>query len=301
MKRFLIISVVVHISLFLLVVFCNLSFLFPQPEFKQTNTVHIEFLETLPVNKNLSKPVMQKPKDKPKPKEADKETSPPPKPEAGIKTKSTAPEPTKDSEKEEHKKVAAPKEKLTPKKNNVVLKENKNPPPKKEKEKKLEETAKKTPKPDSKQQKIEKPTPGIEKKKQEVESVDALLNTLLPDVGGERDEKARELKEQDSSEMPDQLENEAVDEIRSQIEAVWNYNPTPGIDFYLRIKIDPSGKIVSVQLSGTEGQNALQQAAAEAAYRSTVRLEQFELKPHIFKIDFHGNWGDIEVHFHPQH
>ncbi|MDP3935665.1 MAG: hypothetical protein Q8Q56_01550, partial [Alphaproteobacteria bacterium] len=174
-------------------------------------------------------------------------------------------------------------------------------PPKKEKEKKVEETAKKNPKPDPKQDKVEKTSPGIEKKKQEVESVDALLNTLLPDVGGKRDENAKELKEQEASEMPEQMENEAVDEIRSQIEAVWNYNPTPGIDFYLRIKIDPSGRILRVELSGTEGQNALQQAAADAAYRSTLRLEQFELKPHIFKLDFHANWGDIEVHFHPNH
>ncbi len=302
MKRFLIISAVVHISLFLLFAFCNLSFLFPQPEIKPTNTVRVEFLEQLPVSKNLTQAVVSKPKDKPKTKEEKKETSPPPKPDPGIKTKITAPEATKkQAVKEEPEKVTAPKEKIAPKKNKVSLKEDKKTPPKKEKEKKIEETAKKTPKPDQKQQLVDKPSPGIEKKKQEVESVDALLNTLLPDVGGKRDENAKELKEQDTSEMPEQLEHEAVDEIRSQIEAAWNYNPTPGIDFYLRIKIDPSGKILNVHISGTDGQNALQQAAAEAAYRATVRLGQFILKPHIFKLDYHGNWGDIEVHFHPQH
>lgn len=300
MKRFLIISASLHIVLFLIFAFGNLSFLFPHPDFKQTNTIRVEFLDKIPVNKNLSKAAVAKPTEKPKPKDDKKETSPPPKPAPGIKTKVTAPVPTKkELKKEDPKKVTAPKVKEKPKKDKLVLKKDKQTPPKKDKEKKVEETAKKHTKPDPKQDKVDKPSPGIEKKKQEVESVDALLNTLLPDVGGKRDD-AKELREEDASEMPEDLENEAVHEIRSQIEAVWNYNPTEGIDFYLRIKIDPTGKIISVELSGTENQNTLQQAAAEAAYRATLRLSQFELKPHIFKLEYHdGGWGEIEVHFHP--
>ncbi|MDP3935865.1 MAG: hypothetical protein Q8Q56_02625, partial [Alphaproteobacteria bacterium] len=112
MKRFLIISLTVHVILFLLFTLGNLNFLFPQPEIKQTNTVRIEFIDKLPVNKNLTQAVVSKPKDKPKPKEELKDTSPPPKPDPGIKTKVTAPKPTKkEPPKEEPKKVAAPKEK----------------------------------------------------------------------------------------------------------------------------------------------------------------------------------------------
>jgi|GEM_PF-2341188 len=300
MKRFLIISATLHIILFLVLAFGNLSFLFPKPDFKQTNTIRVEFLNKIPVNKNISKAIVAKPTEKPKPKDDTKETSPPPKPAPGIKTKVTAPVPTKkELKKEEPKKVTAPKVKEKPKKDKVILKKDKTTPPKKEKEKKVEETAKKHIKQDPKQDKVNQPSPGIEKKKQEIESVDALLNTLLPDVGGKRDD-AKELREEDASEMPEDLENEAVHEIRSQIEAVWNYNPTDGIDFYLRIKIDPTGKIINVELSGTENQNTLQQAAAEAAYRATLRLSQFDLKPHIFKLEYHdGGWGEIEVHFHP--
>src|SRR5688572_17089803 len=110
MKRFLIISVALHIILFLLFTFGNLSFFFSQPEHKQTNTIRIEFLEKLPINKNLSRPSVSKPIDKPKPKEDNKETTPPPKPAPGIKTKTTAPKPTKkEPVKEEPKKVTAPK------------------------------------------------------------------------------------------------------------------------------------------------------------------------------------------------
>lgn len=303
MKRFVIISAVLHISLFLIFTFGNLSFLFPQPNFKQTNTVRVEFLDKLPINQSLSKPVVAKPSEKPKPKDDKKETSPPPKPAPGIKTKVTAPIPTKKQQKkEEPKKAETPKVKEQHKKDKVTLKKDKKTPPKKEKVKKTEEAHKKVLKPDPDQTKVEKPSPGIEKKKQEVESVDALLNTLLPDVGGKRDEHSKELREEDASEMPEDLEDAAVHEIRSQIEAVWNYNPTEGIDFYLRIKIDPSGRILNVELSGAENQNALQKTAAEAAYRATLRLEHFDLKPHIFKPEHHeGGWGEIEVHFHPAH
>lgn len=301
MKRFLIISAALHIGLFVIFTFANLSFFFRQPELQQNNMIRVEFLEKVPVNKTLTKPMLTKPKDKPTPKEDLKEVSPPPKPAPGIKTKVTAQKPTKtEPKKEEPKKAVAPKEKEVPKKNKVTLKKEKQTPPKKEKEKKLEEVSKKHAKTDPEATKVETPSPGIEKKKQEIESVDALLNTLLPDVGGKRDENAKELKEPKSSEMPEDLESEAVHEIRSQIEAVWNYNPTEGINFFLRIKIDRTGRILSVDLSGTDNQNPLQKAAAEAAYRATLRLEQFELKPHIFKPEFHeGGWGEIEVHFHP--
>lgn len=302
MKRFLIYSAVLHIVLFLIFTLGNLSFLFPHPPINPTNTIKVEFLDKIPTNKSLTQPILTKPKDKPKPKEEKKETSPPPKPAPGIKTKVTAPEPTKKQpQKEEPKKVTAPKIQPKPKKDPVILKKEKKTPPPKAKEKKVQETAQKQPKQDPKQSQVEKTSEGIEKKKQEVESVDALLNTLLPDVGGKRDENAKELKEPDASEMPEYLENEAVHEIRSQIEAVWNYNPTEGIDFHLHITIDPSGRILNVVLSGTENQNALQKAAAEAAYRATLRLEQFELKPNIFKPEYHkGGWDEIDVHFHPR-
>jgi outer membrane biosynthesis protein TonB len=299
MKRFVIISAALHVALFLIFTFGNLSFFFRQPEFKQTNTIRVEFLDKLPTTKNISKPVVSKPIEKPKPKEENKETSPPPKPAPGIKTKVTAPISTKkELTKEEPKKVTAPKPK-----EKTILKKNKAIPPKQKLDKKLEETAKKHTKQDPKQDSVTKPSPGIEKKKQEIESVDALLNTLLPDVGGKRDETAKELREEDASKMPEDLENEAVHEIRSQIEAVWNYNPTDGIDFTLRITLDPTGKVLDVKPpSGTENQNALQQAAAEAAYRATKRLGQFELKPHIFKLEYHENgWGEIEVHFQSGH
>ncbi|QOL20377.1 hypothetical protein [Candidatus Bodocaedibacter vickermanii] len=302
MKRFLIISLTAHVTLFLLFTLGNLSFLFPQPEIKQTNTIRIEFLENLPVNKNLTQAVVAKPKDKPKPKEELKETSPPPKPDPGVKTKVTTPKPTKkEPVKEEPKKVAAPKEKPKPKKNAIDLKKDKQTPPKKEKEKKVEETAKKTPKPDPKQDKVEKPSPGIEKKKQEVESVDALLNTLLPDVGGKRDENAKELKEQDASEMPEQLENAMIDSIRSQIQAVWN-NASDDFNFRLLIKVDPSGKVLDVELSGTDGQSAQQQTAAEAARRAAWKLGQFTLEPEIFKLEYYKDgWNELDIDFKPQH
>ncbi len=300
MKRFLIISVALHVILFMMFTFGNLSFLFPKPEFKQTNTVRIEFLDKLPVNKNLTRAVVSKPKDKPKPKEEKKDTSPPPKPDPGIKTKVTAPKPTKkEPEKEESKKVTAPKETPKPKKDKVVLKQDKPMPPKKEKEKKVEETAKKSQKVDPKQDKLEKQSTGIEKKKQEVESVDALLNTLLPDVGGKRDENAKELKEQDSSEVPEHLENAMIDSIRSQIQAVWN-NTSDDFNFRLLIKIDPSGKVSDVQLFGTEGQSTQQQSAAEAARRAAWKLGQFTLEPEVFKLEYYKDgWNELDIDFHP--
>jgi outer membrane biosynthesis protein TonB len=300
MKRFLIISLTVHVILFLLFTFGNLSFLFPKPDIQQTNTIRIEFLDKLPVNKNLTQTVVPTPKDKPKPKEEIKETTPPPKPDPGIKTKVTAPKPTKKKpEKEEPKKVTAPKEKEKPKKDKVVLKKDKQTPPKKKKEKKVEETAKKNPKPDPKQDKVEKPSPGLEKKKQDIESVDALLNTLLPDVGGKRDENAKELKEQDSSEIPEQLENAIIDAIRSQIQEVWSHT-SDDFNFHLLIKVDPSGKVLDVQLSGTEGQSAQQIANAESAYRAAKRLGQFRLDPEIFKLDhYKDGWDELDIDFHP--
>lgn len=305
MKRFLIISLTAHVILFLLFTLGNLSFLFPQPEIKQTNTVRIEFLDKLPVNKNLTQAVVSKPKDNPKPKEELKETSPPPKPDPGIKTKVTAPKPTKkEPEKEEPKKVAAPKEKPKPKKDKVVLKKDKQTPPKKEKEKKVEETAKKNPKPDPKQDKVEKPSPGIEKKKQEVESVDALLNTLLPDVGGKRDENAKELKEQDASEIPEQLSNAMIDAIRSQIQEVWS-PISEDFHFHLLISVDQSGTITAdIKILGTEGQSAQQIANAESAYRAAKRLGQFVLDPEIFKPEFYSGehgWAELEIDFKPHH
>lgn len=300
MKRFLIISVALHVILFMMFTFGNLSFLFPKPEFKQTNTVRIEFLDKLPVNKNLTRAVVSKPKDKPKPKEEKKDTSPPPKPDPGIKTKVTAPKPTKkEPEKEEPKKVTAPKETPKPKKDKVVLKQDKPTPPKKEKEKKVEETAKKSPKVDPKQNKVEKQSAGIEKKKQEVESVDALLNTLLPDVGGKRDENAKELKEQDASEVPEHLENAMIDSIRSQIQAVWN-NTSNDFNFRLLIKIDQSGKVLDVQLSGIEGQSSHQQTAAEAARRAAWKLGQFQLESEIFKLEYYKDgWNELDIDFRP--
>jgi outer membrane biosynthesis protein TonB len=302
MKRFLIISATLHVVLFLVFTFGNLSFFFPQPTPKQQNTIRVEFLEKLPERKDIIRPSISKPKETPKPKDDQKETTPPPKPAPGIKTKVTAPEPTKkEPVKEEPKKVTAPKVKEKPKKDKVILKKDKKTPPKKEKEKKLEETSKKAVTTDPKQQQNEKPSAGIEKKKQEVESVDALLNTLLPDVGGKRDESDNELQEEDAADMPEKLEDEAIHEIRSQIEAVWSYNQTEGIDFYLKLKIDRTGRILEVSPpSGIENQNALQKAAADAAYRAAIRLGQFLLKPHIFKPEFYeGGWDELEIHFNP--
>lgn len=301
MKRFLIISLTIHVILFFVFTFGNLlSFLFPHPEIKQTNTIRIEFLDKLPVNKNLTQAVISKPKDKPKPKEELKDTSPPPKPDPGIKTKVTAPKPTK----KEPKKVTDPKEKPKPKKDKVVLKKDKQTPPKKEKEKKVEETAKKNPKPDPKQDKVEKPSPGIEKKKQEVESVDALLNTLLPDVGGKRDEKAKELKEQDASEIPEQLSNAMIDSIRSQIQEVWS-PISDDFNFHLLISIDQSGTITAdIKILGIDGQTAQQIANAESAYRAAKRLGQFTIDPEIFKPEYYSGehgWAELEIDFKPQH
>lgn len=300
MKRFLIISLAVHVILFVMFTLGNLSFLFPRPDIKQPNTIRIEFLDKLPVNKNLAQAVISKPKNTPKPKEEQKDTSPPPKPDPGIKTKVTAPKPTKkEPEIEEPKKVTAPKEKAKPKKDKVVLKQDKPTPPKKEKEKKVEETAKKTPKVDPKQDKVDKPSAGIEKKKQEVESVDALLNTLLPDVGGKRDENAKELKEQDASEVPEQLENAMIDSIRNQIQAVWN-NTSDDFNFRLVIKIDASGNVLDVQLFGTEGQTTQQQTAAEAARRAAWKLGQFILEPDIFKLEYYKDgWNELDINFQP--
>lgn len=303
MKRFVIISVIVHISLFLLFTFCNLGFLFPHPEIKDTNTVHIEFLEQLPVNKNLNKPVVSKPKETPKPKEEKKDTSPPPKPDPGIKTKVTAPEPTKkEPVKEEPKKVTAPKEKLSPKKDKVVIKDDKKTPPKKEKDKKVNETTIKTHKPDPKQQKVDKPSPGIEKKKQEVESVDALLNTLLPDVGGKRDDNAKALKDQDSSEVPEQLRNAMIDSIRSQIQDVWS-PISDDFHFHLIIEIDQSGTIIgAIEVTGTEGQTPQQIANAESGKRAAARLGKFIVDPEIFKPEYYSGengWNKLDIDFHP--
>jgi outer membrane biosynthesis protein TonB len=298
MKRFLIISVLLHVGLFLIFSVANLGFMFRQPDLANA-PIHVEFLKEVPVKKTLSKAVVVKPSEQSKPKQNKKEASPPPKPAPGIKTKVTAPEATK-KKVSTQKSVPTKPPKVATNKKKPDQQPQKSVPVKPAKSQSAEAAVKKTTKPDPSQTKVQKPSHGIEKKKQEVESVDALLNTLLPDVGGTRDENAKKMQEANISEMPDVLENKAVDEIRSQIEAVWNYNPTEGIDFYLRIKIDRSGRILNVELLGVEQQNALQRAAAEAAYRSTLRLEQFRLDPTIFKPEHHeGGWGEIEVHFRP--
>lgn len=305
MKRFLIISLTAHVTLFLMFTLGNLSFLFPQPEIKQPNTIHIEFLDTLPVNKNLKQAVIAKQKNKPKPKEDLKETTPPPKPDPGIKTKVKAPKPTKETpQKEEPKKVATPKETQKPKKDKVVLKKDKQIPPQKEKIKKTEETAKKTSKPDPRQDTVAKPSQGIEKKQQDVESIDALLNTLTPDAGGKRDETAKDLKDPDTSEIPEYLENAMTNAIRSQIQEVWS-PISEDFNFHLIISIDKSGAIIAdIKIIGTDGQTAQQIANAERAYSAAKRLGQFTLDPEIFKLEHYSGengWNELDIDFKPQH
>jgi hypothetical protein len=293
MKQFIVISSFLHVTAVILLTFFNLGAFFKQPEIKQQETIQIEFLDKLPINKTLTEAVFSK-KVKPTPPTKDTEkTTPPPKPAPGIKTK-VAPQKAEEKKetptpkKEEVKKTAPPLPKVAEKKA----------PPQAPKPKEATKPAStpQAPTPEKKQ------SVGIEKQKQEVESVDALLNTLLPDVGGKRDEKDEKLKEVYRNEMPEYLESSAVQAIRSQIEAVWSYNPTEGINFYLTLKIDPTGKILNVILSGTSNQNTLQKAAAEAAYRSTLKLSQFELDPTIFKPEYYqSGWQEIELHFQPRH
>lgn len=305
MKRFLIISLTAHVTLFLMFTLGNLSFLFPQPEIKQPNTIHIEFLDKLPVNKNLKQAVIAKPKDKPKPKEELKETSPPPKPDPAIKTKVTAPKPTKkEPQKEEPKKVTSPKEKPKPKKDTAVLKKDKPIPPKKEKEKKVKETAKKNPKPDPKQDTVAKPSPGKEKEPHSIEDLLQNMNTLTPDVGGKRDETAKDLKDPDTSEIPEYLENAMTNAIRSQIQEVWS-PISEDFNFHLIISIDKSGAIIAdIKIIGTDGQTAQQIANAERAYSAAKRLGQFTLDPEIFKLEHYSGengWNELDIDFKPQH
>lgn len=303
MKRFLIISIIVHVSLVILFSFFNLDFLFPKPDFKPNNSIRIEFLEHIPVNKNITQPVIAKPKEKQKPKEEKKDTSPPPKPDPAIKTKVTSPEPTKKAPpKEEPKKVTAPKEKLTPKKDKVIIKDEKKTPPKKENDKKIQETNKKSHKPDPKQKHVDKPSPGIEKKKQPIESIDSLLNNLLPDVGGKHDQNAKKLVEPDASEMPDQLRNAMIDSIRAQIQEVWS-PISDNYRFQLIIEIDQSGNIIgAVEVVGTNGQSPQEVANAESGKRAATRLGKFTVDPVIFKPEYyHGEhgWNKLEIDFHP--
>ncbi len=246
----------------------------------------IDFLESAPVKKTMAKQPTVKPSDKKSPKDDKKNTSPPPKPAPGIKTKSSdSPSTTKGADKKN-----TPSSK--PKGNTLPQKPTKNSPAKQKAETKAADTALPT----------NKKSQGIVKKQQEIESVDAVLNTLLPNIGGETNDGKAKKEASDANEMPDILEHKAVETIRSQIEEVWNYNPTEGINFYLTIKIDPSGKILSLKLSGTDRQNPLQKAAAESAYRSTLRLNKFKLKPSIFKPEHYKNgWSEIELHFRPRY
>ena len=98
--------------------------------------------------------------------------------------------------------------------------------------------------------------------------------------------------------MSAEMVRSAIRKSRSQIEVVWRYNPTDHIDFILHICIDPTGKILDISLSGINNQTLQQKAAAEAAYRATVRLENLNWTPTIFKPEHHkSGWGEIEIHF----
>lgn len=285
MKQFIVISVLLHIMLLVLMSLFSLTNIFKHPEIKQDHIVKVEFLDKLPINKAIKNPVYSK-KAKNSPKKDNKKATPPPKPAPGRKTKAT---------------TSGTKKATETKKTLPIVKKAKTA-PKKTPTKKLPTPASKQGANNNTPASSKKNEKGIKKEKQEVESVDALLNTLLPDVGGKPKETDAKLQEVSKNEMPENLENSAIQAIRSQIEAVWSYNPTEGINFYLTLKLDPTGKIVSVQLSGTNNQNTLQKAAAEAAYRATLKLERFQLDPSIFKTEYYKNgWKEIELHFHPYH
>lgn len=284
MKHYLIQSGLLHLGMLAALSIANMGLFFSPPDLK-LEAMKIEFLEKPPQKKVIAQKPVSKPTDKPPKKEQDKDASPPPKPAPGIKTKAS--EATASNKAADKKNAAINK----PQGQTVPQKSASAPPQKKAATKSQE----KSPQP------AKKNSHGTVKKQQEVESVDAVLNTLLPNVGGETNKDQKKIQDSNSFEMPDILEHKAVEEIRSQIEAVWNYNPTEGINFYLTIKVDPSGKILNVKLSGTDRQAALQKAAAEAAYRATLRLSKFKLKPTIFKPEHYKNgWSEIEIHFRPR-
>jgi hypothetical protein len=298
MRKYFGISLAVHVGgILFLIIFNQFSYLFRSAP-PESNVVPVTFVERIPDKKAL--PTQRVPLDAPVPKEQ-KEVSPPPKPAPAMKTKVEEshevlpPEPSTPAELPQAVKPVQEQVDVSPvktKAKKAIKKPDKKPKPKKTNSPKKKEKAKKAkPEPASK---------GKVKKKQEVESIDALLTTLVPDVGGKKKEEVAPSIEEEDVNMPPDLEDLAVQEIRSQIEAVWSFNPTEGISFILRIQLDPAGKILKIELSGTEGQTPQQRAAAEAAYRATLKLGHFEVRSDVFKQEYHSNvWGEVEVHFHP--
>lgn len=281
----LIISLALHFFLFLL------SYISPfSSSFENSPTpMSIEFLNAPPGKKSLAEnnkaiPAEQKlktptpspaPKTKVEQEAAPKEKTPTPTPAPKTKIEK---EVVKIQKKEQPKAQERKKQPVAP---SIKKQEAKPTPP--------------TPKAIAEQKKS---SPGQDKKQQEVESVDALLKNLLPDTGEKEKTTDKKVEPDKESLMSADTIRSAISEIRSQIETVWRYNPTDNIDFMLHIKIDPTGKILDIKISGTNNQTLQQKAAAEAAYRATVRLEKFKLTPSIFKPEHHNNgWGEIDIHF----
>lgn len=280
----LLISLTLHFFLFLF------AFISPfSSSFENNPTpMSIEFLNSVPGKKSAEGKKKEVPAKK-------------------LKTPTPSPAPKTKIEKVEAPKQKTPTPTLAPKTKveKEVVKIKKKPEPKVQ-EKKTQSTTppikKQEVKPTIPNQKEvvehKKESPGQDKKQQEVESVDALLKNLLPDTGEKEKNTDKKVEPDKESLMSAEMVRSAISEIRSQIEAVWRYNPTDHIDFMLHIRIDPTGKILDISLSGINNQTLQQKAAAEAAYRATVRLEKFKLDPTIFKPEHHkSGWGEIEIHF----
>ncbi len=295
MRRYFWISIGGHVGSVLFFIVSNqLSFLF-RSEPVDSQVVPVTFVDKIPdFKKAPTERVIHE-----IPKEPVKEASPPPKPSPAQKTEikeslEQAPLDVKELTEapvEAMETSSAPLPTPSPQKKEPIKKEEPVDKPKPQtapKKKKKVKPAK--PEPKSK---------GMKKKKQEVESIDALLNTLVPDVGGKKKDEISKALEEDTD-MPPELSEAAQSFIKEQVEAVWSYNPTEGIDFYLNLTIDASGKVLSVELSSISGQTPQQQAAAEAALRATQKLGQLVLDPKIFKPELFSKWSSIELHFNPE-
>lgn len=294
MRRYFWISIIGHIGSVLFFLISNqLSFLF-RSEPLESQVVPVAFVDKIP---EVKRPPTERVINE-TPKEPVKEASPPPKPSPAQKTeiKESLEQTPPDVKELSEAPVEAPE---TSSKPSPMPSPQKKEPIKKEEpiDKPKPQTAP-TPKKQVKKAKPEPKSKGIKKKKQEIESVDALLKTLVPDVGGKKKDDISKALEEDTD-MPPELSEAAQSYIKEQIEAVWSYNPTDGIDFYLQVTVDSSGKILSVDLSTSSDQSPQQRAAAEAALRATQRLGQLNLDPKIFKQELFSKWSSIELHFHP--